>query len=154
MSVASITWSNLQVRGVVDATNEELSRNGVQYGITPEVSALGFKKYEPFNGATSYVDKLLAKDKDKADPASVTSVKSKLGKTPIFTVTNNDGEGGSYTETASKPDTYSPVGGRPDDGNDRRGAPRTVDGKETYSSKAKRGGGFNKGGLMKKKTKK
>jgi len=152
MSAASITWSNLQVRGVVERTNEELGRNGAQYGITPEVSALGFKKYEPFNGATSYVDKLLAEENNtKADPASVTRVKSKRGKTPVFRVTNNDGEGGSYTETASAPDTYSPVGGRPDDGNDRRGAPRTVDGKETYSSKAKRGGGFNKGGLMKKK---
>jgi len=155
MSAASITWSNLQVRGVAEATNKELGINGDQYGITPKVNASGYETFLLFNGATNYVDTLLAKkDKPIADPASVTRVKSKRGKTPVFKVTNNDGEGGSYTETASTPDTYSPVGGRPDDGNDRRGAPRTVDGKETYSSKAKRGGGFNKGGLMKKKTKK
>ena len=155
MSAASITWSNLQVRGVAEATNKELGINGDQYGITPKVNASGYETFLLFNGATNYVDTLLAKkDKPIADPASVTRVKSKRGKTPVFKVTNNDGEGGGYTETASTPDTYSPVGGRPDDGNDRRGAPRTVDGKETYSSKAKRGGGFNKGGLMKKKTKK
>jgi len=145
MSSASISWSNLQVLGVVKRTEEELGINGNLYGITPEVNAYGYEKFRLFNGATNYVDTVTT---NPVSPVSSDNDSKTAGQYSSGSRFNPK----SVQESVD----YSESGYERESGvrEDKRGAPRTVDGKETYSSKAKRGGGFNKGGLMKKKTKK
>jgi hypothetical protein len=140
MSPTSIGWSNMSVKGVVERTNKEIAKNGNQYGITPEVNAYGFEKFEPFGGIKSYVDTVTT-NPVSSDNDSKTTGQYSEGKrfNPKSVKESVDYSGSGYERESGVREDRGVSGGTSGVGREEQG-----------------GGdrGMYKGGLMKKKKKK